>query len=233
MRKFRKKREIHGYTGTRLYKIWQQIIDRCYNVNNSAYKWYGKKGIKVYSNWQKSFLEFKNWAEKNNYNNNLTIERKNVKKGYFPSNCEWIPFTKQNYNKTNSIKINGVPLMRLCEIHDIDPYLVRRRLADGWKTEDIFKKKSPTKLKFPGVSFEKSIYKIKKPWRMRYGLNGKVLHGGNYSTESEAYRAYLKIKKKYGKINEKELLDKKINGQKFENGRRLHLFKKDSNENNQ
>ena len=68
---------------------------------------------------------------------------------------------------------------------------------------------------------------------MRYGLNGKVLHGGNYSTESEAYRAYLKIKKKYGKINEKELLDKKINGQKFENGRRLHLFKKDSNENNQ
>ena len=53
---------------------------------------------------------FRDWALNNGYENNLTIERKNVNGNYEPNNCCWIPFSEQNKNKSNKsqLTIDGV-----------------------------------------------------------------------------------------------------------------------------
>src|SRR6267378_4520400 len=40
------------------YNIWTQIIGRCYNANNKAFKNYGKRGIKMSDSWRFSFQAF-------------------------------------------------------------------------------------------------------------------------------------------------------------------------------
>lgn len=72
---------------------------RCNNKNNKSYKDYGARNIKVCDEWNNDFLAFKLWAYQNGYNDNLTIERVDVNKGYCPSNCKWIESEEQAYNK--------------------------------------------------------------------------------------------------------------------------------------
>lgn len=82
----------------RLYNIWKKIKDRCYNINSNIYKYYGKRGIKVCNEWHdlETFIE---WALKNGYQDNLTIDRINNNGNYEPSNCRWISLPAQQNNK--------------------------------------------------------------------------------------------------------------------------------------
>jgi len=41
------KAATHGRSYTPLYKVWKSMISRCRNPNNSDYKNYGARGIKV------------------------------------------------------------------------------------------------------------------------------------------------------------------------------------------
>lgn len=81
---------------------------RCNNPNNPKYGSYGRKGIKVCSEWDSNFQAFKGWALKNGYqdppkdadskyvfNDALTLDRVDGTVGYCPENCRWVPF-KQN-----------------------------------------------------------------------------------------------------------------------------------------
>ena len=52
--------KIHGYSGTRLYKIWIGIKVRCYgNPYRYGYNNYGGRGIKMCPEWEKDFLPFR------------------------------------------------------------------------------------------------------------------------------------------------------------------------------
>lgn len=79
----------HGKSRTRLYKIWQKMHERCNNPNSSAFRWYGRKGIKVCEDWDE-FEPFYFWAISNGYAPNLTIDRKDSNKNYCPDNCQWL-----------------------------------------------------------------------------------------------------------------------------------------------
>ena len=74
----------HGQSRTRLYNIWHDMIYRCYNDNRRSYKDYGGKGIIVCKEWKDDFETFRNWAIKNGYKENLSIDRIDSHKNYCP-----------------------------------------------------------------------------------------------------------------------------------------------------
>lgn len=96
----------HGYSKTRLYKIWCGMKDRCYNPNNKRYNDYGGRGIEVCDEWLYDFTKFRNWALETGYDENApfgqcTLDRANNNEGYFPFNCVWTTIAQQNRNKRN------------------------------------------------------------------------------------------------------------------------------------
>ena len=91
----------HGLSNTRLHRIWSHMRGRCYTPTDRKYKNYGGRGITICSEWN-DFIKFKEWAENNGYDDNLTIERIDVNGNYEPSNCTWVNLSLQTINKTTS-----------------------------------------------------------------------------------------------------------------------------------
>jgi hypothetical protein len=74
---------------TRLYQIWLDMKQRCYNSRIARWKYYGGKGISVCDEWHE-FDSFAFWALQHGYNADLTIDRIDSNKNYAPVNCQWI-----------------------------------------------------------------------------------------------------------------------------------------------
>lgn len=94
---------------TRLYRIWIAMKKRCYNKNDSKYKYYGEAGIDVCEDWRTSYKSFKEWSTSNGYAEDLTIDRIDVSRGYYPDNCRWVSMKVQSNNRSNNriITYNG------------------------------------------------------------------------------------------------------------------------------
>ena len=67
---------IHGEAGTRLYKEWCGMKQRCYNPNEDGYKNYGGRGIKMCKEWRGDYITFRDWLYRMV---TLTISRLTVK----------------------------------------------------------------------------------------------------------------------------------------------------------
>ncbi len=130
-------RFTHRMSKTRQYKIWNQMLVRCYNSNNRSYKFYGARGIKVCNKW-KHFEGF--WKDMGNgYSDKLQIDRRNNNNGYFKKNCHWVTPKEQQNNRTNNkiLILNGVSrtLMQWSELLKIHRGTIQSRLMRGWSTE--------------------------------------------------------------------------------------------------
>ena len=95
-------RKTHGHSNDRIYNIWLAMKNRCYAKSFYRFSDYGGRGIKVCEEWKNNFEAFYNWAMKNGYADNLTIDRIDVNGNYEPSNCRWVTMEVQNLNKRNS-----------------------------------------------------------------------------------------------------------------------------------
>lgn len=93
----------HGQSKTRLYRIYNGMKQRCYNPKGASYEYYGAKGITICDEWLNDFLSFKEWAESHGYTDELTIDRIDPQKGYYPDNCQWLT-PSENSAKTKYIK---------------------------------------------------------------------------------------------------------------------------------
>lgn len=91
----------HGLSKTRIYHIWQHIIQRCENKNDKDYPRYGGKGVTVCDEWH-NFELFKDWSMSNGYDDALSIDREDVYAGYYPENCRWVDQIIQQNNKRNN-----------------------------------------------------------------------------------------------------------------------------------
>lgn len=137
------------YKIKRLYTIRRHMLERCYNKNNSQYKNYGARGIKVCDEWldnNNGLNNFSKWALENGYNPNAkfhecTIDRIDVDGDYEPSNCRFVSNYFQARNKRNNIYINhnnqNKILADWAKQYNIAPNVFRYRYLAGWDFNKI------------------------------------------------------------------------------------------------
>ena len=87
------------HTESRQYVIWRSMRQRCYDKKHKRYKDYGGRGIIICDEWRDDFQAFYGWSIKNGYRDNLSIDRIDNNKGYFPDNCRWATVKEQNQNR--------------------------------------------------------------------------------------------------------------------------------------
>lgn len=136
-------KEKHGLYHTRIHKEWEWMKARCNNPNDTAYKYYGGRGIKICKEWNESFLKFYNWAMSNGYDDSLTLDRIDVERGYCPNNCRWATMTEQQRNRRDSvyIEINGITkhLLEWAEEYGIKKQTIVTRYYKGVRGEELIK----------------------------------------------------------------------------------------------
>ena len=105
-------RRKHGASHKeRLYGVWRNMKDRCYNENNTHYKSYGNRGILICPEWKDDYLNFRDWCISNGYKeeiresgrNDITIDRIDVNGNYEPNNCRFITNKENCLNKRNTL----------------------------------------------------------------------------------------------------------------------------------
>lgn len=88
-----------GHSQTRLYRIWSCMKTRVGNPSRKQYSDYGGRGISICTEWKDNFTAFRDWAMKNGYRDDLTIDRIDNDRGYYPDNCKWSTRKEQTMNR--------------------------------------------------------------------------------------------------------------------------------------
>lgn len=92
----------HGMCGTHIYRVYRQMISRCYNPKKDGYKRYGGRGISVCNEWlgENGFINFYNWSLENGYDESLQIDRIDNNGNYSPDNCRWVTAKENMRNRS-------------------------------------------------------------------------------------------------------------------------------------
>lgn len=146
--KLRKKHFIHGFVGTKFYRIWNGIKRRTLDNNSIVYKNYGGRGIKVCDRW----LKFKNFRD-DMYESYLvhvqkfgekdtSIDRIDNNGDYCKENCRWATWKEQSINKRNNhlivYKNKTLTLSQWSKIYNMKFNTLLNRINRGWPIQQVF-----------------------------------------------------------------------------------------------
>ena len=97
----------HGGRSTRLYGVWQAMLNRCRRSDmHNSHRYHGR-GIVVCEEWQHDFVAFHKWAMDTGYQIGLQLDRIDNNGNYEPSNCRWVTCTMNNHNRGRDTKITA------------------------------------------------------------------------------------------------------------------------------
>ena len=133
----------HGESGvnrTPTYRSWQNMIARCTQPANPAFKHYRKRGITVCDHWR-DYLNFK--ADMGERPEGLTLDRINNDGNYEPGNCRWATRQEQANNRITNLwfdyKGKAYTLADLARETGVSKETLRHRLVRNskqWTVED-------------------------------------------------------------------------------------------------
>lgn len=168
------------------YKIWLDIIKRCYSTTHAAYDNYGGKGIKVCDEWRKSFSSFiKDMGPKTNGTH--VLSRKDTRGNYELNNCVWktrahVAGSRRN-NATYEYKGQHYTVYELSLLPEVQklnltPSIIRNRLTKlKWSVDEALTiekgggyKKSEHNYTFDGKT------KTLSEWADTYGILYQTLY---------------------------------------------------------
>src|SRR3990167_5159481 len=145
----------HGMSGTRMYRFWCGMKQRCEYPRHNRFKSYGAKGIKVYKRWQKFVGFYMDMHELYLYHSqihgekNTTIDRIDPSKGYYPKNCRFNTLWNQNLNRTNNhlltYKDETKPLTQWAREKGFKRGLLENHIRRGWSVKKILETPSISK----------------------------------------------------------------------------------------
>lgn len=138
----RERSRIHGMRNTRIYTIWDNMKQRCYNPNRPDFSRYGGRGIRICDDWRTNFRSFYNdmyidyIAHVKKYGEqNTTIDRIDVNGDYCRENCRWATASEQSKNQR--------PYERKSSLFiDVDGNAMLEDFKKGVKISQICKKYS-------------------------------------------------------------------------------------------
>ena len=108
-----------------LYRVWQNMCQRCENPKNEGYKYYGARGIFVCEEWRQSPGVFIEWAMSHGYSPELEIDRRNNDGPYSPENCRYVTSAVNMHNSRRTKR-------SLEQVREI-----KQRISSGQRNRDI------------------------------------------------------------------------------------------------
>ena len=133
----------HGYSKTKIYRIWQQMIQRCTNSSNKAYKDYGARNISVCSRW----LVFDNFLkDMGEQPVNQSLDRIDNNRGYTKCNCRWTTPKHQAQNRRDTYLVTHNSrtqcLTAWAEETGINRNTLQYRLDNGWSVKKAIEQRT-------------------------------------------------------------------------------------------
>ena len=126
----------HGKSGTKTFRSWASMRQRCTNPSDGAFDRYGGRGIAVSPRWGTfaNFLE-----DMGECPPGATLDRIDNEKGYEPNNCRWATRAQQNRNTRGNrwLTFDGrrMVLSDWAKERGINKTTLRMRLERGWPVE--------------------------------------------------------------------------------------------------
>lgn len=112
---FRKVRDTHP-----AYRVYRGMMSRCYDSNDSGYKWYGAIGVTVCEEWRGHPEVFVEWAIANGWKPGLHIDKDILSEAlnihphvYSPQTCQWVSAKTNVGFSTNRDNFGKHPNVRL------------------------------------------------------------------------------------------------------------------------
>ena len=144
-----KSNTTHAMAGTKIYEVWQSMMQRCYNAKCKDYPKYGGRGIRVCEHWHKFENFYADVSQMEHFNEEgYTLDRIDNDKDYCPENCRWADKKTQCRNTRRNVKVmyNGeeMTLPEVAEKSGLNYRTLKTRYRHGKRGADLF---APVRIK--------------------------------------------------------------------------------------